>query len=69
MQDDREKFAVACMSYLKDSNRLLERSMPKTGRNKLSVGVVDMRCQRFAAWCIESYLDWPSVADRQGTVG
>lgn len=49
MQDDREKFAVACISYLKDSNGLLERNMPKTGRNKLSVGVVDMRCQRFAA--------------------
>lgn len=69
VQDDREKFTVACMSYLKDSNGLLERSMPKTGRNKLSVGVVDTRCQRFAAWRIESYLDWSSVADRQGTVG
>lgn len=57
------------MTYLKGSDRLLERSMSKTGRNKLSVAVVDMRCQRFPAWCIERYLDWPSVADRQGTVG
>lgn len=43
MQDDREKFTVACMSYLKDSNRLLQKSMPETGRNKLSVGVVDVK--------------------------
>jgi hypothetical protein len=44
---------VVWISYLKDNNGLLERSMPKKKKipeiNKLCMGLVDIRCPRFAA--------------------